>query len=362
VRTLSTFIRVALCAVLFASAAWAQTRPTVIDHPLELKGSFTPSQRAQLRGELRELLSARKGVLSPASTGWTMAVRGLERPDCETSDACLQRLAVLGGCVYGLFAQIEANAARTEVRAIGRVVGPRGVAAQSEVKLKFRRATSALPRAARAALTQLLDTLALEKLPLGVMSASAASATSAVPPPAVPPVVPAVAPAPVAAPAPAAAPVVVPASALGGFAPIPKSSGNELDGIPAPPLVAVTDAPFAIEKPAPAPRRSPALRGLGIAAIGTAAAAGGVALAFGVSAMQDQQKLPTDGRFDDGAQVQQQVNIDRKATVALGLGIGAAALAVTGGILLIASVPPKTPAVAVMPTNGGASLAVSGRF
>lgn len=325
--------------MLLASAGWAQSRPTVIDHPLEVKGAFSPAQRTQLRLAFRKLVAERKGVLVPAATGWTMAVQSLAQSDCAVSDACLQQLALLGGCTWALFVSVEANAARTEVQAVGRVVGPAGVAAQGEVKMKFRRATAALPKAARVALAQLLDELAPEKLPLGA-------------PPG---------PGPVAV-VPTAAPAEAPGAELASeLAPFPVG-GAEVEPLPPPPPPPPFDAPLAPVRTSRGAPGSPALRGLGVVSLGVSAATMGVGLAFGISALQDQQRLPEDGRLLDAAQVQEQLSIDRKATAALGLGIGAVALAATGGVLLLASMPRRSPAVAVVPTGSGAALSVSGRF
>ena len=306
--------------VLLASSAWAQSKPTLVDHPLEVKSGLNAAQFSKLQEDFRLLLAKRSGVLVPTRTGWKMATSALNRQDCEVRDDCLRQLAVTGGTLYALYAQIESNAAGTEAIATGRVVSQDGVAVRAATRVSAP-VKGPFADAAKKALDLLLTELKLESLsPVLSGAAPVAAATPAVEAP---------------------------------MEPLP---------LPPPPP---TPEPGASDVPKVAMERNggnPGLRTAAIVSTGAAIICGAVALGFGVSASTERNKLPADGRLVDEAQVEQQLTVNRNATIALGLGIGAGVLAVTSVILFVASAPSERPRVSIAPTAGGAAVVLSGGF
>lgn len=310
-----------LWCVLAAAAAPAQSRPTLVDHPLEVKSGLSSAQLSKLQEDFRLLLARRSGVLVPTRTGWKMATSALNRQDCDVRDDCLRQLAVTGGTLYALYAQVESNAAGTEAVATGRVVSQDGAAVRAAQRVAVP-VKGAFTEAAKKALDGLLDALELEQLP-PVLSAPAAAVAQA-----------------------------------------PPAPGAEAPPLPPPPPPPPLDpkgedVPHLSAQPSPG---NPGLRAAAIVTTGAAAVAAAVALGFGVSAASERAALPSDGRLADEAQVQRQALVNRNASVALGVGVGAGALAVTGIILFAVSAPQQRPRVAVAPTAGGAALVVGGGF
>jgi hypothetical protein len=305
-------------ALLMASAALAQSKPTLLDHPLDMKSGLTAAQKEKLQDDFRLLLAKRTGVLVPTRTGWKTATNALNRQDCELRDDCLRQLAVTGGTLYALFAQVEQNAAGTEAIATGRVVSQDGAAVRPATRATAPVKGNNFAEAAKKALDGLLDALELEKLP-PVLASSAQASPSGTPP-------------------------------VAAMDPLPA---------PPPPPTPEPDVPRVTTERTPG---SPGLRAVAvvttIAAVGCAA----VALGFGISAVTERSSLPADGRLVDEAQVQKQNSVNTGATVALGLGIGAGVLGVTSAILYVASAPSERPRVSAAPIPGGGAIAVSGNF
>jgi hypothetical protein len=314
------FLSTVLVAALTAGASVAQNKPTLLDHPLEVKSGLNSAQREKLQDDFRLLLARRGGLLVPTRTAWKMATSALNRQDCEVRDDCLRQLAVTGGTLYALYAQVETNAAGTEAIATGRVVSQDGAAVRAATRVTAP-VKGAFADAAKKALEALLDQLELEKLPPVLATTPTAST-------------------PVAA-------AGTPAVAAEPFSP------------PPPPPAAEPDVPRVSMERTPG---SPGLRAVAIVTTIAAVACAGVALGFGISAASDRAALPTDGHLADDADVQKQAQVNQNASVALGLGIGAGALGVVSAILYVASAPSERPRVSAAPIPGGGALAVSGRF
>jgi hypothetical protein len=305
--------------VLAAGAGFAQNKPTLLDHPLEVKSGLNAAQREKLQDDFRLLLARRSGVLVPTRTAWKTATAALNRQDCEVRDDCLRQLAVTGGTLYALYAQVEMNAAGSEAIATGRVVSQDGAAVRAAM-----RATApvkgAFADAAKKALDALLDQLELDKLPPVLASAQPAATP------------------PVAAATPATSEALPP---------------------PPPPPSAEPDVPRVAVERSPG---SPALRAVAIVTTIAAVAGAGVALGFGIGAANDRATLPADGHLASEADAQKQAQVNQNATVALGVGIGAGALGVVSAILYVASAPSERPRVSAAPILGGGALSVSGSF
>lgn len=286
-------------AVLLSAAALAQGRPTLVDHPLEVKSAVSDAQLTTLQDDFRMQLARSTGVLLPTKTAWKAAVAALKRGDCEVRNECLQQLAVSAGTLYALYAQIEKNASGSEVTATGRVVNQDGQQARPIVRVTVGRTTT-FEDAAHEALGQLISKLDLEKLSPVLAKPAEPKADAKVslgdlPPPPPPPE--------------------------------PSTSGLRVAGIV-----------------------------VGVGALGAAVACAG----FGVSALSARGQLPSDGRLTGQSQVRLQQSVDQGATVSLATGVAAGVLGVAAIVMVAAG--GHSASVSLSPAPGGAALALTGSF
>ena len=291
--------------VLLAGVALAQGRPTLIDAPLDVRVPMPDAQVKVLQSEFRQSLARSRSVLVPTSSSWKQAISALRRQDCDVRDECLRQLALNANSLYALFASVERNAAGTELTATGRIVNQDGRLTRPTVRVTV---PASGRTAAIDALQKLLARLEIDQLP-AVLSAEPLTQS------------------------PEQAPRSVSAA---GLAPPP---------LPPPEVMSVRKA-------------SPA-RVAAWVTLGASVAAAGASVGFGVSAATQLSALPSDGRFIDEGQAQQQRVIDRSAAIALGAGIGAGALLVTSVVLFTASSPVT---VAALPSATGGTVVFAGRF
>lgn len=291
-----------------SAAAHAQTRPTLIDAPLDVRVSMPAAKSQALQTEFRQLLVRKSGTLVPTQSDWKAAVSALRRQDCDVRDECLRQLAVNGGSLYALYASLERDAAGLEYTASGRVVNQDGALTRGPVTVKV---PAKEKDAASRALANLLTELKLSTLPATLEK----------------PVAPVVeVPRPVSEP-----PVVV----------------RE----PPPPL-----PPLLVSAPVVDSAPTPGARVVAFITLGLGLAAGGTAIGFGVSAAAQRGQLPLDGRFTD-AQATQQQRVNQFATISLASGIGAGVMLATSLVLFGVSGP--SPKVALIPSVGPNGLSAS---
>lgn len=289
-----------LATLVVAAVVHAQSRPTLIDAPLDVRVPMPPAQSQALQSEFRQLLARKSGALVPTPSAWKAAVAALRRQDCDVRDECLRQLAVNGSSLYALFASLERNAAGTEFTASGRVVNQDGVLTRGPVKVTV---SAAAKDAASNALVDLIAALKLDTLPAVLEPVKVAEPVK--------PVEPAVTP---------------------------------LPGPPPPPPMVVTGPP------ADAP--TPPTRIAGFVLLGLGLAAGATSAGFGISAATQRAELPVDGRFVDEAQAIQQARVNSFAAVTLGTAIGSGAALIAAFALLGASSSPSPPTVALAPSFG----------
>lgn len=110
---------------LVASVAAAQSKPTLIDYPLDVRSTVTNAQLTTLQDDFRQMLARGPAVLLSTRSNWKVAVGALKRQDCDVRNECLQQLATTAGTLYAIYASVERNAASTEVTAC-RCGGPEG--------------------------------------------------------------------------------------------------------------------------------------------------------------------------------------------------------------------------------------------
>lgn len=282
-----------------ATAARAQGKPTLIDHPLEVKSAVADAQVAALQDEFRMLLARSSGVLLSTKSSMKAAVGALKRQDCDVRNECLQQLAITAGTLYALYAQLEKNAAATEVTATGRVVNQDGVMARPITRVTVPRTTT-FEDAARDAMAQLIEKLALDKL----------------------------------------SPVLDrPAEAAKPSAP---------------------DAPIVLVQAPPSEPPTSGLRIAGVVVGVGALGAAGLAIGMTVSAFSARGTLPSDGRLVDDAQVRTQASVNQNATIGLVSGVAAGVLGLAS-VLMIAN-GGSSASVALVPSPGGAVVGVAGSF
>ena len=306
--------------VLLAAPAWAQSKPTLIDFPLDSRLQLNAAQQDALQTTFRQLLARNPAVLVATRGQWKAAVAALKRQDCEVRDECLQQLATTAATLYGLYASVEQNAAGTEVTATGRVVNQDRLQVRPRITFTVKR-NGRLEDAAREALGELITALELEKLSAVLVS----------------PVVETRPPEPVV-----------------NTVPREPHADDLVLVVPAFP-----PEPLVVKQAEPGASAG-RVAGWLIGGLGVAAA--GVGAGFGVSAALARGALPADGRLLDASQARAQTGVNRDATVALGSGLGAAALLGTAAVLLLTSASPAhaAPVVSLAPTAGGAQLVLSG--
>ncbi len=315
--------RLLFLALSLAAPALAQSKPTLIDYPLDVKAPIPEAKQTELQNDFRQLLARNPAVLLSTRSHWKASVSALKREDCEIRDECLQQLATTAGTLYAIYASVQQNAAGTEVTATGRVVNQDRQEARARMIFTVPR-KGAFNDAARDALGKLVKGLELEKL------------SAVLTPP---------------APVTAVVPVPAPVAEVKVEPPPP----------PLPPQDLVLVVPALPPEPKAAPGASPArIAGWAIGGLGVVAA--GFAVGFGVSAAVARGTLPADGRFLDDGQARTQSAVNRDATVSLGSSLAAAALLGTATVLFIASTPPSTPTITLAPAPGGAQLTLSGEF
>lgn len=297
-----------LCLSLLAVPALAQSKPTLVDAPLDLRVPMPAAKAKAAQDDFRRLLAMRPDLLVPAGSAWRTATAALKRQDCDVRDECLKQLALNAEALYALFASVERNAAGTELTATGRVVNQDGRLVRPPVSATV---SAASKTPVQDALKALLLKLDLGGLPPVLTPEPKVEPT--------PPVV--------------AEPVLVP---------------------PPPPPEQQPQQPVVVTGASPSAARIVAgvTLGVGLAAAVTSAV-------FGILSASQRAGLPGDGRFVSDAQAEQQQRVDTFASVSLGTGIGAGALLVTSLVLFTTSSPV---AVAVVPTRGGASFSLAGHF
>ncbi|MBL8910941.1 MAG: hypothetical protein JNM17_09590 [Archangium sp.] len=301
---------VSLFCVLSA-AAFAQSKPTLIDAPLDVRVPMNAAASDKLQSEFRQLLARKSGALVPTTSNWKIAVAALKRQDCDVRDECLRQLAVNGSSLYALFASVERNAAGTELTALGRVVNQDGSLVREPIRITV---SAASKTASLDALTQLVAALKLDTLPLTLT------------------------------PPPAPTPAVV----------VAQPPPTNVEPMPLPP------------PPPPAEVRQPAPSGVSGArvgafiALGLSIAAGGTSAGFGTSAASLRGSLPVDGRFTSQAQIDTQNTLNTHATIALGAGIGSGVALVAA--LILFAIPESPVAIAPGITRDGAFATVTWRF
>ncbi len=301
-----------LLLLLSSFPALGQSRPTLVDYPLDVKAPVSDATQQSLEDDFRLALARQPGILLTTRSNWKAAVAALKRQDCDVRDECLRQLAIGAGTLYGLYASLEKSAAGTELTVTGRVVNQDGLQVRAPVRVTAPLKGN-LTDSARGALGQLLAKLDLSSLPPVLAGARAQAAHDAPAPPVSPP-----------------------------------EARLELPPPPPPP---------------PAERGTSSLRVAAWTTGGLAVVAGGVAAGFGFSALSAKGSLPADGHLSD-AQAHTQVSVNQGAAVALGAGIAAGVLAASSIALFAVSAPGDgaTGALALTPAPGGATLTVSGRF
>ncbi|MFT3707352.1 MAG: hypothetical protein QM817_06760 [Archangium sp.] len=290
--------------LLSSAVALAQSKPTLIDAPLDVRVPMSKANSEKLQTDFRQLLARKSGTLTPTSSNWKAAVAALKRQDCDVRDECLRQLAINGSSLYALFASVERNAAGTELTAIGRVVNQDGTLVREPVRMTVSAASKSAPLDA---LTQLIAALKLEELPLTLT----------------PPVAPTPAVVAQPQPQPQTDPTLLPP-------PPPPPSSN-----PNPPIET---------------RQSGSGSGVRIGAyvaLGVTIAAAASSIGFGVSAASQRATLPIDGHLLDEAQVATQQRVNSFAGISLGSGIGAGAALIA--TLILFSIPVDAP-VTVAPS------------
>ncbi len=257
-----------LCVTLAALGATAQGKPTLIDHPVEVKFALTEAQLTALQDGFRQLLAKSSAIRLPTRTNWKAAMAALKRQDCDLRNECLQQLATTAGTLYALYAFVERNAAGTELTAAGRVVNQDGVQVRPLTQVTIKRKGS-FDEAAREALRLLVAQLELDKL------------SPVLTPPAVEP---------------KPASVVVEQPTLAPPLPLP---------LPPPPLPPNEPAAVAsATAPSPPPPAGvSALRVVAYVTGATALAAAALTVGFGATAASERARLPTAGLLLDDSQV-----------------------------------------------------------
>jgi hypothetical protein len=288
-------LSVVLISSLSALAS-AQSKPTLIDAPLDVRVPMSKPASEKLQSDFRQLLARKSGTLTPTSSNWKAAVAALKRQDCDVRDECLRQLAINGSSLYALFASIERNAAGTELTAVGRVVNQDGTLVREPARVTI---TAASKNAPLDALTQLVSALKLEELPLTLT----------------PPT-----------------PVVV--------AQPPPSNVEPLPLPPPPPPPASSNAPLAVQQSSGSGSGNGARVGAFVA-LGVTLVAAGVSAGFGISAAAQRSTLPLDGHLLDEAQVATQQRVNSFAAVSLGSGIGAGAALIA--TLILFAIPVDSP-------------------
>lgn len=309
----------ALCISLVVAPALAQGKPTLVDHPLEVKWAATEAQATALQDDFRQLLARSSAVLLPTRTHWKSAVAALKRQDCDVRDECLQQLATTAGTLYALFVSVERNVAGTEVTARGRVVNQDGVEVRSVVMVSVKKKTG-VSEAAREALTFLISKLSLDTL------------------------------------SPVLAPRAPEPKAVAAAEPKPA----EPSAVPPPPPTPPPSEPARVVVAPPATGTAP-LRIAAYVAGGLAVAGLAISAGFGISAASERARLSTGGLLLGDAEVRSQRAVNQGATLALGAGVAAAALAATA-IAMFAASSPGTISVTVAPGPSGGALVVGGAF
>lgn len=298
--------RLQTIVILLSSAvALAQSKPTLIDAPLDVRVPMSKANSEKLQSDFRQLLARKSGTLTPTLSNWKAAVAALKRQDCDVRDECLRQLAINGSSLYALFASVERNAAGTELTAIGRVVNQDGALVREPVRMTI---SAASKTAALDALTQLVIALKLDALPLTLT----------------PPVAP------------------TPAVAQTQTQPPPQTE-MLLPPPPPPPSASNSSAPLET-------RQRSGGNGARIGAyvaLGVTIAAAASSIGFGVSAASQRATLPLDGHLLDEAQVATQQRVNTFAGVSLGSGIGAGIGLIA--TLILFSIPVDAP-VTVAPS------------
>lgn len=299
---------------LLALPALAQSKPSLVDYPLDVKVPVSNAVLTSLEEDFRIALARQKGVMVSTKSNWKSAVAALKRQDCELRDECLKQLAVGAGTLYAIYASVERNAAGTEVTATGRVVNQDGVQARPATRVTVPLKTN-ISEAAKDALAQLIEKLDLSGLP----------AVLSEPKKETPPVV-------------ADAPVKQ-----------PNSSEPTVIMLPPPP------------SPPAAETGTSGTQIAGYVFGGGAIVAAGVAAGFGFTALSSKSSLPVDGHLTED-QAKTQASVNQGATIALGAGIAAGVLAAASITCFAISGPSSASNVALVPTPHGAALTFGGSF
>jgi len=295
---------------LFALPALGQSKPSLVDYPLDVKAPVTDAVLSQMQEDFRVALARQHGVILTTKTNWKASVAALKRSDCEVRDECLRQLAVAAGTLYGIYASVERNALGNELTATGRVVNQDGIQVRAPVRITVT-IKAGIPEAAHDALSQLLDKLDLSTLPAVLSQPKAVAVTPDVP--------------------------------LAN--PTPEAQLN----LPPPP-------------PPPGDTGTDGVRIAAWTTGGLAVVAGGLAAGFGVSALSSKGSLPADGHLISDDQARSQQSVNQNASIALGAGIAAGVFAAASIALFTMSGSSSSSTVAVVPTPGGGALTFSGGF
>jgi len=159
---------VAVYVLVVASAALADTSPTVVAAPLDVHRSPSSEVTTALQKHLRILLMKEREVLTPTPSAWDAAIVELKRQDCDVSDDCLRQLAVTSGTLYAIYAAVELDLTKTNVIAVGRIVRRDGVLMEVDGQKTFRvqvlKGKDSFEATAKVALAQLVATMRLSQL------------------------------------------------------------------------------------------------------------------------------------------------------------------------------------------------------
>ena len=155
---------VLLCVA--AGGAWAQTSPVVMPFPLEVKrvpGGFGKEDKEALKRQVPRLL-LQAGAVLPDFTKSDVALKDLNRTDCEVEDACLQKLATLSGALYAMYVSVDYTLEGMVV-VTGRVVRDDGKVAAATQTVQLKRGKDPFKDIAKNALVALFDVLKVKELP-----------------------------------------------------------------------------------------------------------------------------------------------------------------------------------------------------
>ena len=157
------FFAVCAPAVAFAQAL----NPSVMPFPLEFKRTppgFSNENKEAMQREYTRLLRL-SGAMVPDFARYDLALKELQRQDCEREDECLVKLAKKAGSLYALYASLDYTL-EGAVLVSGRVLRDDGKVARQTETVKLAKGRDVFKDIAKNALTQLFTQLKISELPV----------------------------------------------------------------------------------------------------------------------------------------------------------------------------------------------------